>query len=146
MHSIETAHGATPEITQITGDVTQPADSLPSVFQGLRFDIVVSCLASRMGQPRDAWAIDHLAHMKILKLAEFVAATQFILLLAICVQKLLLTFQNAELAFENSLIGSGIAYSIVRPTAFFKSLSGQVDRVRQSKPFLVFGGWESDLM
>jgi divinyl chlorophyllide a 8-vinyl-reductase len=27
----------------------------------------------------------------------------------------------------------------VRPTAFFKSLSGQVDRVRQGKPFLVFG-------
>ena len=30
-------------------------------------------------------------------------------------------------------------YSIVRPTAFFKSLSGQVERVRQGKPFLVFG-------
>ena len=99
-----------------------------------------------MGHPRDAWAIDHLAHVNILKLAEFAAATQFVLLSAICVQKLLLPFQNAELAFENSLIGSGIAYSIVRPTAFFKPLSGQVDRVRQSKPFLVFGGWEIDLM
>jgi divinyl chlorophyllide a 8-vinyl-reductase len=27
----------------------------------------------------------------------------------------------------------------VRPTAFFKSLSGQVARVQQGKPFLVFG-------
>jgi len=27
----------------------------------------------------------------------------------------------------------------VRPTAFFKSLSGQVERVRRGKPFLVFG-------
>jgi len=27
----------------------------------------------------------------------------------------------------------------VRPTAFFKSLSGQVERVRQGKPFLLFG-------
>ena len=30
-------------------------------------------------------------------------------------------------------------YSIVRPTAYFKSLSGQVARVRRGKPFLVFG-------
>ena len=27
----------------------------------------------------------------------------------------------------------------MRPTAFFKSLSGQVERVRQGRPFLVFG-------
>ena len=33
----------------------------------------------------------------------------------------------------------GLAYSIVRPTAFFKSLSGQVERVRAGRPFLVFG-------
>ena len=32
-----------------------------------------------------------------------------------------------------------MAYSIVRPTAFFKSLSGQVERVRRGRPFLVFG-------
>jgi divinyl chlorophyllide a 8-vinyl-reductase len=34
---------------------------------------------------------------------------------------------------------SGVTYSIVRPTAFFKSLSGQIERVRRGKPFLVFG-------
>jgi divinyl chlorophyllide a 8-vinyl-reductase len=34
---------------------------------------------------------------------------------------------------------SGLTYSIVRPTAFFKSLSGQIERVRRGKPFLVFG-------
>ena len=33
----------------------------------------------------------------------------------------------------------GMRYSIVRPTAFFKSLSGQVERVRRGKPFLIFG-------
>ena len=32
-----------------------------------------------------------------------------------------------------------MAYSIVRPTAFFKSLSGQFERVKQGKPYLVFG-------
>ena len=34
---------------------------------------------------------------------------------------------------------SGLTYSIVRPTAFFKSLSGQVERVKRGRPFLVFG-------
>ena len=32
-----------------------------------------------------------------------------------------------------------LTYSIVRPTALFKSLSGQVDRVKRGRPFLVFG-------
>ncbi len=50
-----------------------------------------------------------------------------------------LAFQEAKLAFEAKLRASGLTYSIVRPTAFFKSLSGQVERVRQGKPFLVFG-------
>ena len=61
------------------------------------------------------------------------------LLSAICVQKPLLAFQQAKLAFEAALIGSGLRYSIVRPTAFFKSLSGQIERVRTGKPFLIFG-------
>jgi divinyl chlorophyllide a 8-vinyl-reductase len=51
----------------------------------------------------------------------------------------LLAFQHAKLAFEKALIESGLAYSIVRPTAYFKSLSGQVERVKQGRPFLVFG-------
>jgi divinyl chlorophyllide a 8-vinyl-reductase len=62
-----------------------------------------------------------------------------VLLSAICVQKPLLAFQQAKLAFEKALVDSGLRYSIVRPTAFFKSLSGQVERVRRGKPFLVFG-------
>lgn len=36
-------------------------------------------------------------------------------------------------------MASGLRYSIVRPTAFFKSLSGQIDRVRNGRPFLIFG-------
>jgi len=61
---------------------------------------------------------------------------------AICVQKPRLAFQQAKLAFEQSLMDSGMAYSIVRPTAFFKSLSGQVERVRDGRPFLLFGDGE----
>jgi divinyl chlorophyllide a 8-vinyl-reductase len=37
------------------------------------------------------------------------------------------------------LVQSGLTYSIVRPTAFFKSLSGQVERVKRGKPYLIFG-------
>jgi divinyl chlorophyllide a 8-vinyl-reductase len=121
------------------GDVTEPASLARDGLHGESFDAVVSCLASRTGVPRDAWAIDHRAHVRILTAARDTGITQFVLLSAICVQKPLLAFQQAKLAFETALIGSGLTYSIVRPTAFFKSLSGQVDRVRRGKPFLVFG-------
>jgi divinyl chlorophyllide a 8-vinyl-reductase len=121
------------------GDVTEPSSLARDGFRGEHFDALVSCLASRTGAPRDAWAIDHQAHVHALEAARQAGVTQFVLLSAICVQKPLLAFQQAKLAFENVLVGSGLTYSIVRPTAFFKSLSGQVDRVRRGKPFLVFG-------
>jgi len=121
------------------GDVTDPASLARDGVQGERFDAVVSCLASRTGAPRDAWAIDHQANLHALAAAQTSGASQFVLLSAICVQKPLLAFQNAKLAFEKALIESGLTYAIVRPTAFFKSLSGQVERVRRGKPFLVFG-------
>jgi divinyl chlorophyllide a 8-vinyl-reductase len=121
------------------GDVTDPASLGRDGFRGERFDAVVSCLASRTGAPRDAWAIDHQAHIDALKAARAAGVTQFVLLSAICVQKPVLAFQQAKLAFETALIGSGLTYSIIRPTAFFKSLSGQVNRVRAGEPFLVFG-------
>jgi divinyl chlorophyllide a 8-vinyl-reductase len=121
------------------GDVCSPASLASDGFCGERFDAVVSCLASRTGAPHDAWAIDHRAHLHALAAAQQAGVTQMVLLSAICVQKPLLAFQQAKLAFEAALMASGLAYSIVRPTAFFKSLSGQVERVRRGKPFLVFG-------
>jgi divinyl chlorophyllide a 8-vinyl-reductase len=89
--------------------------------------------------PKDAWAIDHRAHVHALEAARKVGVRQVVLLSAICVQKPILAFQQAKLAFEKTLVESGLVYSIVRPTAFFKSLSGQIDRVKRGKPFLVFG-------
>jgi divinyl chlorophyllide a 8-vinyl-reductase len=100
---------------------------------------VVSCLASRTGAPADAWAIDHDAQMNVLKAAKAADVAHVVLLSAICVQKPELAFQHAKLAFERALIDSGLAYTIVRPTAFFKSLSGQVDRVARGKSWLLFG-------
>lgn len=102
-------------------------------------DAVISCIASRTGAPRDAWAIDHGANMQILKAAQIAHIPHFILLSAICVQKPRLAFQQAKLAFEAELQSSGLTYSIVRPTAFFKSLSGQFDRLKAGKPYLMFG-------
>jgi divinyl chlorophyllide a 8-vinyl-reductase len=120
-------------------DVTDPASLTRDGFQNEHFDAVVSCMASRTGAPRDAWAIDHQAHLDVLAAARQAGARQFVMLSAICVQKPLLAFQHAKLAFEKALINSGLIYTIVRPTAFFKSLSGQVERVRQGRPFVVFG-------
>lgn len=102
-------------------------------------DAVVSCLASRSGVPADAWAIDCQAQRHLLAAGRAAGAGRFVLLSAICVQRPVLAFQQAKLAFERELQASGLGWSIVRPTAFFKSLSGQIERVRQGKPFLVFG-------
>jgi divinyl chlorophyllide a 8-vinyl-reductase len=96
-------------------------------------------MASRTGLPEDAWAVDHQAHVWALDAARSCGVRHMVLLSAICVQRPMLAFQQAKLAFEGRLIASGLRYSIVRPTAFFKSLSGQVERVRRGKPFMVFG-------
>lgn len=130
----EPAPGATIHIT----DVSDPA----AAFADHTVDVVISCLASRTGAPKDAWAVDYQANLAILQAAKAAGAQHMILLSAICVQKPLLVFQHAKLAFEEELRASGLTYSIVRPTAFFKSLSGQVERVRRGKAFLLFGNGE----
>ena len=124
------------------GDVRDPQSLARDGFAGERFDVLLSCLASRTGTPADAWAIDHQAHAHALQAARQAGVQQMVLLSALCVQKPLLAFQQAKLAFERELVASGLNYSIVRPTAFFKSLSGQLERVRQGKPYLMFGNGE----
>ncbi|MEM8972037.1 MAG: NAD(P)H-binding protein [Pseudomonadota bacterium] len=121
------------------GEAADPNSLLSAGLRGESFDAIVSCLASRTGAPMDAWAIDYQAHADALTIAKDARVSQFILLSAICVQKPRLEFQRAKLAFESLLIESGLTYSIVRPTAYFKSLSGQIDRLRQGKAFLLFG-------
>jgi divinyl chlorophyllide a 8-vinyl-reductase len=127
-----------PECRAVHGRVTEPAD-VAAVMQAVRPAAVVSCLASRTGEPTDAWAVDHAAHALVLKEAVAVDVGRFVLLSAICVQKPVLEFQRAKLAFEAELMASGLTWSIVRPTAYFKSLSGQVRRVAEGRSFLVFG-------
>ncbi len=111
-------------------------------IRGEPFDAVVSCLASRTGGVEDAWRIDHRANRLVLEAAVSARAQHFVLLSAICVQRPRLAFQHAKLAFEAALIDSGLDYSIVRPTAFFKSLSGQIEAVKRGRSFTVFGDGE----
>lgn len=106
------------------------------------YDAVISCLASRSGAPDDAWLVDYAANKAILEVAQGQDVKHMVLLSAICVQRPLLAFQYAKLAFEKELRESGLAWTVVRPTAFFKSLSGQVARVAAGKPFLLFGNGE----
>lgn len=126
-------------VTQREADVTSAQSLAGDGLRGERFDVLLSCMASRNGAPADAWAIDHRAHSLALQAAQAAGVRQVVQLSAICVQKPLLAFQQAKLAYERELMASGLDWCIVRPTAFFKSLSGQVARVQQGKPFLVFG-------
>jgi len=121
------------------GQAADPESLKRDGLRGERFDAVLSCLASRTGAPDDAWAIDFQAHLDALDAAKEAGAEQFVLLSAICVQKPRLAFQRAKLAFEEKLMASGLDWSIVRPTAYFKSLSGQLERLKAGKPFLLFG-------
>ncbi len=128
-----------PSVGQRIVDLADPSSLARDGVRGEAFDVLVSCLASRTGLPDDAWAIDYSAQSSALHASRAAGVGHVVLLSAICVQKPVLAFQHAKLAFEAELIASGLAYTIVRPTAFFKSLSGQIERVRRGKPFLVFG-------
>ncbi|GMP56761.1 hypothetical protein CsSME_00021119 [Camellia sinensis var. sinensis] len=126
-------------------DVTQ-LDCLEKSVENLGFpiDVVVSCLASRTGGVKDSWKIDYEATKNNLVVGRNHGASHFVLLSAICVQKPLLEFQRAKLKFEAELMreaeeDDGFTYSIVRPTAFFKSLVGQIEMLKNGKPYVVFG-------
>ena len=125
----------------VYGDVTNAAEIKQSIA-ALKPDVLVSCLASRSGTKSDSFKIDYEATLNCLNAAKDAGADQFILLSAFCVRKPLLQFQLAKLQFEEALIKSNIKYSIVRPTAFFKSVSGQLELIQQNWPFVMFGDGE----
>ncbi len=135
---LEDVKRALPGAEVVAAQVTDP-DDVNRALEGRRCDAIFSCLASRSGTPADAWVVDCEANRTLLRQASRLEASQFVLLSAMCVQKPLLEFQRAKLAFERELIASPIIHSIVRPTAFFKSLAGQIRRVRDGRPFLLLG-------
>jgi len=137
--------GRLPELADATIRVVDFASSDNIRQHGIggdAFDAVYSCLATRGGGIRDAWHVEYQCNHQLLIAARAANIPHFVLLSAICVQTPTLAFQHAKLAFERELQASGLRYSIVRPTAFFKSLSGQIRRIRQGKSFLVFGDGE----
>jgi len=94
----------------------------------------------------DSFNIDYTATVNCAKAAQAAGLSQFVLLSAVCVQRPLLAFQEAKLKAEaeiQQLAEKGLTYSIVRPTAFFKSLLGQVKGVKGGAPFVMFGDGES---
>jgi divinyl chlorophyllide a 8-vinyl-reductase len=100
----------------------------------------MSCLASRSGIKKDAYAIDYQATKNCLDAGVANEARHFVLLSAFCVKNPWLQFQQAKLKFEADLQAQKtMTYSIVRPTAFFKSVSGQLEVVQKGAPFVMFG-------
>ena len=121
------------------GDVSSMDSLMKNGIKGEHVDVVVSCLTSRNGGVKDSWNIDYQATRNALDAGKAAGATHFVLLSAICVQKPMLEFQRAKLKFEKELQESGLTWSIVRPTAFFKSIAGQVEAVKNGKPYVMFG-------
>jgi len=127
---------SSPALTVIEADVLADPTWQRSLGQ---VDAVISCVASRSGAPADAERVEFGFNRALLEYAEQTGASRFILLSAICVQKPRLAFQREKLKFEALLSKSSVPGTIIRPTAFFRSLAGQIERVRAGKPFLLFG-------
>ena len=106
----------------------------------------ICCLASRSGVKRDAYAVDYQGGKNLLD-ALMVSSKlkkkrcHYTLLSAYCCGKPLLQFQFAKLKLEEDIKQNieFVSHSIVRPTAFFKSLDGQIESVRKGNPILYFG-------
>jgi len=108
-------------------------------------EAITSCLASRSGIKKDAYAIDYQATLNCLESGrdESVKARHFVLLSAYCVKNPWLQFQQAKLKFEEALQNQKeMSFTIVRPTAFFKSVSGQLEVIQKGAPFVMFGDGE----
>lgn len=126
--------------------------SLDQVFSTTKPSAAIICLASRSGVSRDAWAIDYQAGANVVEALEKFGQQptkqmqkqkvlpHCVFLSAFCVGKPLLQFQFAKLKLEERLRSSTlVTHSIPRPTAFFKSLDGQVESVQKGNPILFFG-------
>jgi divinyl chlorophyllide a 8-vinyl-reductase len=120
----------------------QDPKSLQSTLDALspQVDTIISCLASPSGIKRDVYDIDYQATANCLKAGQHVSARHFVLLSAFCCRNPLLQLQQAKLKFEAELQSqSDLTYSIVRPTAYFKSISAQFESIRGGAPHVLFG-------
>ena len=121
-----------------------------TLFEPGSVDVVVCCLASRSGTPKEAYAIDYQASLNVAQAAQRAGARRFVLLSAYCVKSAerndphALQFQYAKKKMEQELADMAatsnncFSYVAVRPTAFFKSVSGQLETVQDGGPFVIF--------
>eukprot|EP01041_Mallomonas_annulata_P014126 gene14126-30074_t len=124
-------------------DVLNEEDTV-AAFKSFAPTATICCLASRSGVSRDAWAVDYEAGYNTLQAlvkhgSNNGTAGNFVLLSAYCCGKPKLQFQYAKLKLEDVIRNSPVTHSIVRPTAFFKSLDGQLESARGGSPILLFG-------
>lgn len=124
----------------VLADVSDPV-SMEAAFSR-KVDVVISCLATRSGLPKDFDDIDYKATLNVLDVAQKHGTGKFILLSAICVRKPELPLQLAKLKMEDALMRSGIDYTIVRPTAYFWVFDSQTRMIAKGKPAYVVGGGE----
>eukprot|EP00567_Pseudictyota_dubia_P001077 CAMPEP_0197465820 /NCGR_PEP_ID=MMETSP1175-20131217/64736_1 /TAXON_ID=1003142 /ORGANISM="Triceratium dubium, Strain CCMP147" /LENGTH=416 /DNA_ID=CAMNT_0043001843 /DNA_START=17 /DNA_END=1267 /DNA_ORIENTATION=+ len=119
------------------------------LFEPGSVDVVVSCLASRTGSKKDSFDIDYQATLNVAEAAKAAGARRFVLLSAFCVKSAerndpyALQFQYAKMKMEGKLRemssdGGKFDHVSVRPTAFFKSVSGQLEVVNGGSPFVYF--------
>ena len=125
-------------------DVCDPA-AVNAAFPAGSVDVVISCLASRSGSKKDSFAIDYQATLNCFEAARAAGARHFVMLSAFCVKSAerqdpyALQFQYAKKEMEEKLREQDeVSYTIVRPTAFFKSVSGQLEVVNGGAPFVYF--------
>ena len=121
-------------------DVTDP-HSLKKLFHD-DINVVISCMACSNGMPADFDKIDYQATLNVLEAAKANITDHFILLSAICVKVPRLPLQLAKLKMENALMISGMDYTIVRPTAYFRDMSLQFDNIRKGRSGWVLGSGE----
>ena len=127
---VEDAAALTNLIVQVADESGKPVES------------IISCLASPTGTRREAYAIDYQATLNCLQAGrdERVQAKHFVLLSAFCCRNPLLQLQQAKLKFESEMAAqSDMTWTSVRPTAFFKSVSGQLEAIRGGAPYVLFG-------
>jgi len=102
------------------GDVTDPASIAAEAFDQPTDVVGELPWPSRTGGRKDSWAIDHAATLNTYKQGRTAGVAHYVLLSAICVQKPLLEFQKAKLAFEAVLqADEEMSHSIGSPHRLF---------------------------
>lgn len=122
------------------------ATSTDAAIESFSPTAVINCLASRTGLRQDTYEVDYRAGSNILQSISRTSPIggkipHYVLLSAFCCAKPRLQFQFAKLKLEDEIrmMNNSTSHSIVRATAFFKSLDGQIESVRKGNPVLYFG-------